>query len=172
MSSSKYLRVGASVISLLFVGLGLAACVRTSTIPLRADLIQISTSAAPVCGAQGAQQAALKQAAIETIKRGYDRLIIVGADAQNNVRVVGYTPGTATTYGTATATGYGNTAFATGQSTTYYNPGMPIVGGSHDQGLTVQMFKDTDPAGRNALSARDILGPDWEEAVNSGTSHC
>lgn len=172
MTSSKLRRAGTSAFSLVLIGLGVAACVRTSTIPLRADLIQISTSAAPVCGAQGAQQAALKQAAIETIKRGYDRLIIVATEAQNNVRVVGYTPGTATTYGTATATGYGNTAFASGQSTTYYNQGMPIVGGSHDQGLTVQMFKNKDPAGRNALSARDILGPDWEEAVNNGTSHC
>lgn len=151
---------------------GLSGCVQTSTIPLRADMIQISTSAAPICGAQGAQQASLKQAAIETINRGFDRFIIVGADAQNNVRVVGYTQGSATTFGSATATSYGNTAYASGHSTTYYNPGMPIIAGSHDQGITVQMFKARDPAGKSALSARDILGPDWAETIKAGTTHC
>ena len=78
------------------------------------------------------------------------------------------TTGTATA--TATATGYGNTAFASGQSTTTYSGGQPIIAGTHDQGLVVKMFKDGDPAGANALSAREQLGPKWGEAVKESSS--
>ncbi len=135
--------------------------------------MRITTSAAPVCGSTGAQNVAFRRAAVETINRGYDRFVILGGEAQNNVGVVGYTPVQAYTTGSATATGYGNTAFAHGQSTTTYSGGQPIIAGSHDQGLIVKMFKDGDPAGKNALSAREQLGPKWQEAVKeSATTAC
>lgn len=34
--------------------------------------------------------------------------------------------------------------------------------------VVVKMFKDGDPAGVNALSARDLLGPNWQEIVAKG----
>jgi hypothetical protein len=61
-------------------------------------------------------------------------------------------------------------ATAQGQSTTYYTGGQPIVGGSHDQGLIVKMIKEGDPAGANALSAREQLGPKWQEAAQESAS--
>ena len=130
--------------------------------------MQITASAAPACGAIGAQKVAFQRAAIETINRGYDKFVILGGEAQNNVGVVGYTPVQAHTTGSATAYGYGNTATAHGQSTTSYTGGQPIIAGSRDQGLIVKMFKDGDPAGNNALSAREQLGPKWQEAVKDG----
>ena len=124
----------------------------------------------PVCGRAGAQNVAARRAAIETINRGYDKFLILGAAAENNVRVVGHTPVQAHTVGTATATGYGNMVTASGQSTTTYTGGNPIVGGSHDQGLVVKMFKDADPKGANAISARATLGPKWQEAIKESAA--
>jgi hypothetical protein len=133
--------------------------------PLQADLIQISTSAAPVCGGQGAQMTSVKRAAVETINRGFDKFIIVKAGSQNNVRVVGFTPGTADTQSFLSLSRSGNSVYGVGNSTTSYNPGMPIMGGTHDQEIVIQMFKANDPGGKNAISARDTLGPNWPELI-------
>ena len=57
---------------------------------------------------------------------------------------------------------------ASGHSTTTYTGGNPIVGGSHDQGLIVKMFKDGDPKGATAIPARATLGPKWQEAIKEG----
>jgi hypothetical protein len=115
---------------------------------------------------------AVKQAAVETIRRGYDRFLIVGGQYQNDVRVVGHTPVIAHTTGQATATGFGNFATAQGSATTTYSGGQPIVGGSHNQGLVVKMFRDGDPAGSNAVSARSTLGPEWKSISERTTLTC
>ncbi|MFM9939439.1 MAG: hypothetical protein ACKVP7_08080 [Hyphomicrobiaceae bacterium] len=146
--------------------IGLSACTKSSAIPLAADTVQITTQAAPLCGVVGAQQVAARRASIETINRGFDRFIIVDGQYQNNVRVVGHTPVIANT--TAHATAFGNHAY--GQARTTYTGGQPIIGGSHNQGLIVKMFKEGDPAGANAVSARQMLGPDWKKAVTEGSA--
>lgn len=156
---------------LAFTALAVGACAKASTIPLSVDTIQVTARAAPICGATGAEQLAMKRAAVETIKRGYDKFVILGAQAQNDIRVVGHTPVQAHTTGTATATGYGNTVNAYGQSTTTYTGGQPIMGGSRNQGLVVKMFKNGDPAGAKALPARAQLGPEWQKIVNEGASN-
>lgn len=141
--------------------------------PLAGDTVQITIQAAPVCGQVGAQNVALRRAAIETINRGFDRFVILGGGYQNNVGVVGYTPIQAQTYGTATATGYGNMAFVQGHATTTYSGGYPIIAGTHNQGLVVKMFREDDPAGANAVPARTTLGPKWPEVIKQGmTSTC
>lgn len=134
------------------VALLLAGCASSSVMDLDSNTIQISTSAAPACGSQGAQQVAVRRAAIEALRRGYDRYVILGGGRQNNVGVVGYTPLTASTYG---------------NSTTVYG-GQPIIAGSHDQELTVRMFRPTDPGYENAVDAKRALGPDWQAIVAKG----
>jgi len=141
-------------------------------LPITQDTVQITATAAPVCGQTGAQNVALRQAAVETLRRGYDRFVIVGGQYSDNVRVVGHTPVVAHTTGTATATGHGGFVTAHGTSQTTFTGGQPIVGGSHNQGLLVKMFRADDPAGANAVSARDTLGPKWEEAVKSDAISC
>jgi len=152
------------------VAVALCGCARSATMQLSADTIQLVTSAAPVCGRTGAQNVAARRAAIETINRGFDKFMIVGGAAENNVRVVGHTPVQTHTVGTATATGYGNVVTASGYSTTTYSGGQPIVAGSHDQGLIVKMFKDGDPKGANAISARGTLGPQWQESIKESAA--
>jgi hypothetical protein len=146
----------------------LAGCARSSVMDLDSNTIQISTSAARRCGMQGAQEVAVKRAAIETITRGYDRYLILGGDYDNNVRVVGHTPIVANTYGSGSVYGYGNSATYGGQSSTYVTGGQPILGGSHDQTLILRMFRASDPAGANAVDARRVLGPEWQKIVAKG----
>lgn len=149
-----------------------AACAKSAVLPMAKDTFQITASAAPVCGSIGAQDVALRQAAIETIRRGYDRFMIIGGGYRNNIAVVGHTPVVANTSGYATATAYGNQATAYGRSTTTYSGGQPIIAGTHDQDLVVKMFRADDPSAENAVSARDTLGPKWQEAVSSNTLTC
>ena len=162
----RTIQIGAAVALALWAG----GCARSSVIPVAGDTIQITSSAAPVCGAVGAQSVAVRRASIETINRGFDRFIITGAGAQSNVQVIGHTPVTAHTTGGATATRFGNTAHVSGSSHTTYSGGMPIIAGTHDQALMVKMFRDGDPAGSNAVSARDTLGPQWPELVKQSTA--
>ena len=92
------------------IALASAGCAKSSTIPIAADTLMITASAAPMCGMTGAQSVAVKQAAVETIRHGYDRFIITDARYQNGVRVVGQTPVVANTMGSAFASGYGGYA--------------------------------------------------------------
>lgn len=138
----------------------LAGCARTSSLQLAADTVEISARAAPLCGPEGASRMAAKTAAVETIKHGYDKFIILRSQAQNNVGVVGYTPVTAqTTYGG-------------GHATTHVYGGEPIVAGTHNHGLIVKMFKEGDPQGANAMSATATLGPKWRDIVGQPTLTC
>lgn len=47
--------------------------------------------------------------------------------------------------------------------TTTYTPGSTVVSGSHHQGLTVVMFHDGELGSEQAPSARDLLGPEWQD---------
>jgi hypothetical protein len=141
--------------------------------PIAADTVQISTSAARFCGSAGAQDVAVRRAAIETINRGYDRFIVLGAQASNDVRVIGQTPIVANTYGSANVIGTGGVYNASGQSTAVYSGGQPIVAGHYAQGITIKMFKEGDPGSNDGVSARDTLGPDWPKLIQqSATTVC
>lgn len=143
--------------------LALAACARGEAVRTSANTMIVQTGAAPVCGGTGALRVAQQMAAIETIKAGYDRYIITGGQAQNNVSV-SQMPGSYNTAGT-----YGGGFY---QTTTTYQPGPTVVSGSHDQGLAVVMFRDGDPGAEQAISARAALGADWQEKVQSGIRTC
>jgi hypothetical protein len=158
--------------ALLVLSLAVAGCARTSVLPLAADTLQITASAAPACGATGAQSVALHRAAVETLRHNYDRFIIVGQGAQNNVRVINTPPTQATTVGSGVITANGNTATVSGVSTTTYSGGGPMVFGSHDQSLVIKMFRDSDAGAQNAISARDTLGPNWQKEMASNENTC
>lgn len=161
MKSSVVAAIAASV-------LVLAGCVSTNVTPVSQNMIIITASAAPVCGTRGAQQVAYAQAAAETIRRGYDLFIILGSQRTNDVHVVGYTPTTATT--NFNANYFGNTVYGNATTTAY--GGTPIIGGSYDQDLLVQMFHYGDAGAANALDARQELGPDWQTIVADDRSVC
>ncbi|MET3966702.1 hypothetical protein [Bradyrhizobium sp. S3.9.1] len=131
----------------------LGGCAGASTIPLAQDTVQITARAAPICGAAGAEKIAVRQAAVETIRRGYDRFIVMNAQA--GASYAGSTPVVVQNLG-------GGVAMASG--------GTPMF--APNQGLVIKMFKDGDPAAANALPARDTLGPEWQEQVKKNTINC
>lgn len=145
----------------------LASCAASSTMRVSQNEMIIKTDAAPVCGSTGAARVAQKQAAIETIKAGYDRYVLVGQAANSNVNVT-QMPGSYQTFGTAQM--YGNTG--TFQSNTVYNPGPTIVTGGHHQAIGVRMFREGEAGSQNAISARETLGPKWQEAVKKNVLTC
>lgn len=158
---------GFLVMRYIFVALAgaliISGCARSEAVRTSANTMIIQTGAAPVCGGTGALRVAQQLAAVETIRAGYDRYIITGGQAQNNV-VVNQMPGSFRTTGTYGAGFY--------QARTTYQPGATIVSGSHDQGLAVVMFREGDAGAQQAVSAREMLGPDWSEKVKNGIRTC
>jgi hypothetical protein len=154
---------------LVLVGLacGLAGCASAQATRTSANTVMIDAGAAPVCGSAGAARVAAKMAVIETVRAGFDRYIITGGAAQNNVTAT-QLPGQYNTVGTAT---YGR-GFGSYQATTTYTPGPVIVGGSHDRQLGVVMFHNGEPGAENAIDARQELGPEWRELVRTGVRTC
>ncbi|WP_143535689.1 hypothetical protein [Roseisalinus antarcticus] len=127
--------------------LALAACVDSTTTRLSQNRVQIDVSAAPVCRGADARRFANHQAALETLRLGYDRYIVLGFQSQDNTRVVGanFNPNG---FGGVTAT--------------------PIIGGSEDASIIVEMYQEGRPGSGNALSAREALGPNWQQIVSEG----
>ena len=68
-----------SVVSLA----ALAACATSSIQPMSQDTFKVATTAAPACGPMGARNVAFKTAAVEVIRKGADKFILVG-DANNS----------------------------------------------------------------------------------------
>ena len=64
---------------------------------------------------------------------------------------------------------YIGTMPVTGQVTPYgqvnVSGGQPLVSETHNQVFAVKMFREGDPAGDKALSARVLLGDNWTELV-------
>ena len=145
--------------TLALSALTLAACTSSDTIRTSANTAIVRTSAAPVCGGAGAARVAQKQAAIETIKAGYDRYMIVDGRSANNI-------GVAQGPGTYHHSGTYNRGFYSG--TTTYQPGMPIVYGSHDQAFAIYMFRNGEAGAHQAVPAREVLGEKWQEMVKAG----
>ena len=141
----------------------LGGCASANTIQTSKNTAIVSSSAAPACGGIGAARVAQRQAAVATLKAGYDSYVIQDAASENTVHVV-QTPGI-----------YNTTAVANGNfvtATTTYQPGVPIVTGRRGQAFAVRMFKDGEPGSENALSARDALGPDWQKKMNEVVMTC
>lgn len=124
---------------MLALGILLAGCAQTSIQPLTQSSFKVATEAAPACGAAGAREVAFKSAAIEVIKRGGDKFIIVGDQYGSRVT--------------------GGQYFGYGAFQTYSN---------NMQDMVVQMMNPGDPNYNIALSARQALGADWREIVAKG----
>jgi len=155
-------------ISALLAAAWISGCAGAQAIRTSQNTMIIQASAAPACGPQGAAKVAQTSAAIETIRAGFDRYIIVGAHAANNVQII-QGIGTATTYGTVTSSRHGTSTY---RGTTFYSPGPTYRAGSHDQSFAIQMFKDGEPGAEQAISARQILGADWKERVEKRVLTC
>ncbi|MCX8568721.1 MULTISPECIES: hypothetical protein [Hyphomicrobiales] len=142
----------------------LASCASSNTIKTSSSTAIVQTSAEAMCGGAGAANVAQKQAAIETLKAGFDRYIIFDSAASSDVQVT-QMPGSYQTSGTAMI--YGNRA--TYHGNTQYIPGPTIVSGGYQQSFAIKMFREGESGASDAVSARETLGPKWQQLVKVGT---
>ena len=130
----------------------MAGCARTSTVPLDADTVEITVRVGTVCDGGDAERLARRQAAVETIRRGFEDYVVV--DSVGGDHAAGEVSDTARTtlYGTGTRA--------------LFSEDTPLL--AHHRVLTVRMF----PAGQGdsvaSVSARALLGDDWEVLVAKG----
>ena len=118
----------------------------------RCGRIEITVRVAPICSREDANRLALRQAAVETIKAGFENFIVINTGGGDYIS--GYTPVTAHT------TLYGNSA------TTTVSGGAPHV--AHRRVLAIQMFHAGGSGSEAALSAHAVLGSDWQTIVTKG----
>ena len=127
-------------------------CARTSTVPVDADTIEISVRVATICDERDADRLAKRQAAVETIRRGFEDFVVI--DSVGGDHLADHAPETART------NLHGNRA------TPLFSEDAPLL--AHHRVLTVRMF----PAGQGEsvtnVSARAVLGDDWETLVAKG----
>jgi hypothetical protein len=119
--------------------IALSACATTDVQPLTASSFMISTTAAPACGPSGARKVANQAAAIEVIRRGGDRFVFVSQNSDSSISGVTFNP----------------------------YAGVQLQR-SNSQGLVVQMVSKGQQGYSNSLSAKEILGPDWQNIVEKG----
>jgi len=146
----------------------IAGCASTTVTPISRNEIILTTSAAPVCGTSGAQQIVGKMAAVETLRRGFDRYLIGGIHSRNNSRATVMPP--TGSYTTAQVSTYGSTAYGSATTTNY--GGGVMYSGTHDASLQVLMLNSGDEGYENGVDARSVLGPDWEALVKDGIKSC
>lgn len=155
-------------LEMIVASVGLSACVRASVMPLSANTFELTASGAPVCHTAGTQSVVVHDAAIETIRRGYDLFVIEGAQQQNEAVGVYQAPTMASSYGAATVVGGPGFATGFGTSTTTFSGGFSSVIRKHRQEIVVRMFRNGDSGAENAMSARQLLGPGWQKAAAGG----
>jgi hypothetical protein len=143
-------------------------CATASVMDLDSNTVQVSAGAAPVCGAIGAQNYAVKTAAYQTLRRGFDKYVIVGAQATAHDKLTGFTPTYANSNLSGTYSGYGNMGTFNGYSNTTISGGQPIIMTEHGQNLVVHMFHANDPGAENAIDAKTALGPEWQKILAKG----
>ena len=55
---------------------------------------------------------------------------------------------------------------------TIYQPGPTMVSGSYDHAFAIKMYRTGEAGSANAISAREILGPNWQKLVKDGVRTC
>jgi hypothetical protein len=78
-----------AVLAIISVALGLTGCVGSSVMPFSANTVQITTSGDKNCSDAGVQKVAMTDAAITTIKNGFDSFMIVSGQNQDTSGVGG-----------------------------------------------------------------------------------
>lgn len=146
----------------------LSGCVAsTQALRTSGNTMLVQTSASPNCSLEQTTRVAHMMAAVETIRAGYDRFIIMDSQIQNNVTEETL-PGTYRHSGSI----FGSGSTASYSGTSYYTPGATVEHGSNDASFHIRMMRENDADAQNALSAREVLGPDWQAWVADGVNTC
>ena len=144
-------RRGLGILLVALVGVT-TGCARTSAVPVDADTIEISVRVATICDRTDADRLARRQAAVETIRRGFQDFVVL--DSVGGDHAAGHAPESARTnlYGTSAAP--------------LFSEDAPLR--AHHRVLIVRMFQAGQGESAATESARAILGEDWEALVRKG----
>ena len=148
---STSIRCGLPVLLVALAGV-MTGCARTSAVPVDADTIEIAVRVATICDGRDADRLARRQAAVETIRRGFEDYIVV--DSVGGDHLADAAPATART------NLYGN------RTGTLFSEDAPLL--AHHRVLTVRMFHAGQGDSTATVSARAVLGDDWEAVVAKG----
>lgn len=149
------IRFGLRVLLVVVLGVVLGVvtgCARTSTVPLDADTVQIAVRVATICDARDADRLVRRQAAVETIRRGFEDYVVIHSVGGDHI--AGEAPATART----TLYGSGTGPLLSGDA--------PLL--AHHRVLTVRMFRAGEGDSATSVSARAVLGDNWEALVMKG----
>ena len=145
------IRLGLRVLLVALLG-AMAGCARTSTVPLDADTIEIAVRVGTICDAGDAERLARRQAAVETIRRGFEDYVVI--DSVGGDHVADEAPATARKNLDGIDTG------------PLFSEDAPLL--AHHRVLTVRMFRAGEGDSAVSVSARAVLGDDWEALVTKG----
>ena len=134
----------------LYLGLAVAGCAEQSAMRLANDTVQLHVSTAPIYGSLEPQRRVMTMAAQETLKAGFDKFLIGGGQNTFKPNVLGYTAATAQSSAVVGPDGGG-------AQSSYVGP-QPVAMPRFESDVVVKMFKASDPAGVNAVDARQIVG--------------
>jgi hypothetical protein len=133
------------------IGLSLSACVSTQEMPLAPNEVRLDTHAAGALFTRQATSVTMRRAAELTLQNGYSYFRLEQASVSQGTQLAGvYNYGT----GSAYATGFGNSAVATGYSS---GVSTPIYGRTADIGVTVVMFHADEAGAKDAFDAAEVL---------------
>lgn len=138
----------------ILASLSLVGCSKATVVPVSSNMVRVMVDAHPSCGPTGAQKLAVDTAAVATIQGGYDRFRVLAFNDRSVSSGVWTIPQTTTFQGNTAITG----------------PGFSGIARRHHNALQVQLFRDGDPEGADAIDARRHLGVDWQKKVKRGVS--
>ena len=151
MSTSIRRGIGVLLVVLPVV---LAGCARTSTAPVGADTIEITVHVGTICEGRDAERLARRHAAVETIRRGFDDYVVIGSFGGDH------------TADEETATA--RTILSGSSGRTLFSEDAPLL--AHHRVLTVRMFQAGEGDSAATVSARAVLGDEWDAVVAKGPS--
>ena len=137
---------------LLVLPVVLAGCTRTSTAPAGENTIEITVHVPAICDGSDAERLAFRHAAVETIRRGFDDYLVIGTVGGEHA--LGAGPATA------------RTMLYDGGEKTLFSEDAPLL--AHHRLLVVRMFRAGEDDGTATVSARAMLGDEWEAIAAQG----
>jgi hypothetical protein len=132
-------------------GLAVSACVSTQEMPLAPNEVRLDTHAAGALFTGQAASVTMRRAAELTLQNGYSYFRLEQASVSQGTQLAGVSNYST---GSAYATGFGNSALATGYSSGF---STPIYRRTADVSVTVVMFHAGEPGAKDAFDAADVL---------------
>ena len=148
---STSIRHGFRVLLLLLPAV-LTGCARTSTVPVGEETVEITVHVGTICDGRDAERLARRHAAVETIRRGFDDYVVIGSVGGDHT--AGEEPATA------------RTILSGSSGRTLFSEDAPLL--AHHRVLTVRMLQAGEGDSAATVSARAVLGDEWEAVAAKG----